>query len=123
VTGNSDENEMTTFRLDPALLVPGMNVLAVEVHQSSATSSDVSFDFRLDGHVQPIPEPASIYSTVALMALLRRIVKSKRRACLRSENFTARLAAVLAKNIVERADDFQTICGIPLGVRQPSTHT
>lgn len=35
--------------LDAALLVPGTNVLAVEVHQVSATSSDTSFDLELVG--------------------------------------------------------------------------
>ena len=35
------------FDLDPANLVAGKNVLAVEVHQSSAQSSDVSFDLEL----------------------------------------------------------------------------
>jgi len=31
-----------------SLLVPGTNVVAVEIHQESPTSSDVSFDLRLD---------------------------------------------------------------------------
>lgn len=35
------------FDLSPARLVVGANVLAVEVHQASATSSDVSFDANL----------------------------------------------------------------------------
>ena len=50
--GGTDE---TTFvwsrRLNPALLVEGVNVIAVEVHQSSATSSDLSFDLELLGNV------------------------------------------------------------------------
>ncbi|MCY3624067.1 MAG: metallophosphoesterase [Gammaproteobacteria bacterium] len=33
---------------DPSGLVAGTNVIAVEVHQSSATSSDVGFDFSLE---------------------------------------------------------------------------
>jgi PKD repeat protein len=33
--------------VDPSLLVAGENVLAVEVHQSSATSDDLAFDFSL----------------------------------------------------------------------------
>jgi len=33
--------------VDPSLLVAGRNVVAVEVHQVNATSSDVSFDFAL----------------------------------------------------------------------------
>jgi hypothetical protein len=35
--------------IDPALLRVGLNVLAVELHQAIATSSDLSFDLRLDG--------------------------------------------------------------------------
>lgn len=31
-------------------LVTGTNVIAVEIHQRSATSSDISFDFRLTGY-------------------------------------------------------------------------
>ncbi|MEX2188589.1 MAG: PQQ-dependent sugar dehydrogenase [Pirellulales bacterium] len=43
----SGDNELESVSLDPALLLPGRNVLAAEVHQSSATSSDISFDLRL----------------------------------------------------------------------------
>ena len=37
--------------VDRALLVPGENLLAVELHQTSTTSSDVSFDLELLGNV------------------------------------------------------------------------
>jgi hypothetical protein len=46
VTG-SDEDKFYEFFVDPRRLVVGTNVLAVEVHQSSATSSDLSFDLEL----------------------------------------------------------------------------
>ena len=36
--------------LDPSLLWPGINELAVEVHQSSGGSSDLSFDLELQGN-------------------------------------------------------------------------
>ena len=39
--------------VDPALLVLGKNVLAVEVHQATANSSDLSFDLYLSGAVDP----------------------------------------------------------------------
>ena len=44
-------DEFTTFdgSLDPTLLKKGTNVIAVEVHQSSPTSSDVRFDLRVVG--------------------------------------------------------------------------
>lgn len=47
VVGAADETSPQQFPVDPTLLVPGDNVLAVEIHQSSATSSDISFDLRL----------------------------------------------------------------------------
>jgi VCBS repeat-containing protein len=46
-SANSQDNEITSFVIDPALLVAGDNVFAVEVHQDSGTSSDISFDLRL----------------------------------------------------------------------------
>lgn len=36
-----------TYRVDPNLLVAGTNTLAVEIHQSSMTSSNISFDLQL----------------------------------------------------------------------------
>lgn len=41
--------------VDPKLLVNGLNVMAVEVHQRSVTSSDVSFDLELIGGSLPGP--------------------------------------------------------------------
>ncbi len=48
----SGAEETTTFlqtTVGPNLLVAGTNVLAVEIHQVNATSSDISFDFDLIG--------------------------------------------------------------------------
>ncbi len=43
-----DESLWVEYQLDPsALLVTGDNVIAVEIHQSSAVSSDISFDLEL----------------------------------------------------------------------------
>ena len=41
------ENEFIDSIVDPNLLATGENVLAVEIHQSSDSSSDVSFEFEL----------------------------------------------------------------------------
>ncbi len=50
--GGSDETTFTYRSLDPGLLIPGgTNVVAVEIHQNAADSSDVSFDFELTGNV------------------------------------------------------------------------
>ena len=45
--GGADETTFFTTNVNPALLVQGTNLIAVEVHQQSPTSSDVSFDLRL----------------------------------------------------------------------------
>ncbi len=51
--GGTDETTYFEFRLDPALLRAGENTLAVEVHQNSASSSDLSFDLSLVATVLP----------------------------------------------------------------------
>ncbi len=53
--GGSDESTFFTYAFDPAgVLVDGDNVVAVEVHQVHATSSDISFDLELLGE---FPDP------------------------------------------------------------------
>ncbi|MCA9198298.1 MAG: hypothetical protein KDA87_12200, partial [Planctomycetales bacterium] len=47
----SAESRFFSFSISPDLLVDGTNVLAVEVHQASDTSSDVGFDLRMVGTV------------------------------------------------------------------------
>ena len=48
-TLQSEENEAGTVTLDPSVFVPGINVIAVEIHQLSGGSSDISFDLELRG--------------------------------------------------------------------------
>ncbi|MEM9558559.1 MAG: metallophosphoesterase family protein [Acidobacteriota bacterium] len=43
------EDSWVDYRLEPSLLAAGRNVLAVEVHQASPASSDLSFDLELSG--------------------------------------------------------------------------
>jgi len=59
VVGGDDPDERTwhEFAVDAGLLVSGTNVVAVEVHQCHATSSDVSFNLELAG-VPAIPTVA-----------------------------------------------------------------
>jgi type 1 glutamine amidotransferase len=45
--GNEQEFQWVSTNLNPALLVEGTNLLAVEIHQSVATSTDISFDLAL----------------------------------------------------------------------------
>lgn len=51
--------------IDPALLVAGTNVIAVELHQQSPTSTDISFDLELRATEAQTPAP-----TVTLMSPL-----------------------------------------------------
>lgn len=53
--GGTDESTPLTAFLDPALLVSGTNVLAIEIHQANATSSDISFDLQLTDEAPPPP--------------------------------------------------------------------
>jgi hypothetical protein len=50
--GGLDESTFFDFTLNPGLLVNGNNSIAIEIHQSSANSSDISFDAQLDVTVQ-----------------------------------------------------------------------
>ena len=47
--GGVDETTFVQTTISPSLLVNGTNVLAVELHQSGGTSSDISFDLQLIG--------------------------------------------------------------------------
>ncbi|MDA3939600.1 MAG: choice-of-anchor J domain-containing protein [Spirochaetia bacterium] len=49
--GGAAETTFYEYQLDPSLLKNGENIVAVEVHQSDLTSSDVSFDMVLYGIV------------------------------------------------------------------------
>jgi hypothetical protein len=46
--GGSGENTIFTTNVNPALLLNGANVLAVEIHQDDPGSSDLSFDLELN---------------------------------------------------------------------------
>jgi hypothetical protein len=51
-----DESTFFEGAIDPALLLEGTNTLAVEVHQATVDSSDVSFDLELLGQrIRPAP--------------------------------------------------------------------
>ena len=68
VTGGGDESTFYEFDVDPNLLGPGSNLLAVEVHQvvaggGTVTSSDISFDLELLGGSVTASNSDSIYYT------------------------------------------------------------
>jgi hypothetical protein len=49
--------------IDPSLLVYGINLLAVEIHQSTADSSDISFDLQLTANVPPFKATMNFWPT------------------------------------------------------------
>jgi hypothetical protein len=54
---NAEESQRFDLPLDPSKLVAGINVIAVEIHQSSAASTDISFDLELRGAEAVTPPP------------------------------------------------------------------
>lgn len=60
----TEETTFYSFDVDPRKLVEGENIIAVEIHQSSRDSSDVSFDLRLTANqttgAQQLTLPAGI---------------------------------------------------------------
>ena len=59
VVGGDDELTYFSFDVDPSVLRDGDNLIAVEVHQTSATSSDLGFDLSLTARLS---SPTSILS-------------------------------------------------------------
>lgn len=53
--GGTDESAWNNANLNPASLLQGNNVLAVEIHQQAASSSDISFNLRLIASDQQVP--------------------------------------------------------------------
>jgi hypothetical protein len=58
--GGDEESAFQPFTIDPVLLVEGKNVIAVEVHQTNRTSSDISFDFELRGKGSGDNQPPTV---------------------------------------------------------------
>lgn len=77
--GGDDESAFHSFAIDPALLVKGKNVIAVEVHQANRTSSDISFDFALSGKGSAANQPPAVQPfaelTVAWPSAVRLVAK------------------------------------------------
>lgn len=53
-----DERNPNGYQIDPNYLVKGTNVLAAEIHQANATSSDIAFEFSLEA-VKRMVKPAA----------------------------------------------------------------
>ncbi|HIO21876.1 MAG TPA: tandem-95 repeat protein, partial [Nitrospirales bacterium] len=59
VSQGAGDNATTTFSANTSSLVDGANVIAVEVHQKTSSSSDLSFDFSLIGELKT-SQPATV---------------------------------------------------------------
>lgn len=58
--GGADELTFYTYDIDPDILVDGTNIIAVEIHQVSGSSSDISFDLELVGLIAGTASPSII---------------------------------------------------------------
>lgn len=55
VAASDDGNIVQTQFLYSSMFSSGTNVIAVEIHQSDATSADITFDLELIGHIESSP--------------------------------------------------------------------
>jgi hypothetical protein len=62
IVNSPQESQFYSRRLSPSLLRVGSNILAVEIHQGSTTSSDLSFDLQLLANVQSTAPAVAITS-------------------------------------------------------------
>jgi hypothetical protein len=65
----SADNAVAVFAIPSDQLMAGDNVMAVEIHQAAANSSDISFDLRLTA-TTVIPEPSPMALSVAGIVLI-----------------------------------------------------
>ncbi len=71
--GGDDESRFVSYDVPSSLLVEGTNLLAVEIHQGSADSSDISFDLELTALAAGEGSPAiEINNSVTVMARVYR---------------------------------------------------
>ena len=66
--GGVDETTYYSAALNAGYLVPGTNIVAVEIHQSSPGSSDISFDLELTGTISVVA-PYIVVQPAAVSAL------------------------------------------------------
>jgi hypothetical protein len=77
VVGGTDETTFYETAVDPSLLIPGANLIAVRVHQVNVSSSDLGLDLYLTGTAFPLntapsvsagPAQSLVLPSLALMA-------------------------------------------------------
>ena len=74
ISGGADETTFHSVPIEKSSLVSGQNVIAVEIHQGSRTSSDVSFDLELSGIQFQNPNP--LYLSTSGQNTIRARVKN-----------------------------------------------
>jgi len=62
VINGSDETNFYPQAVSTSLLVPGNNVLAAEIHQANATTSDSVFDLQLSAALLPPNQPPLVFA-------------------------------------------------------------
>jgi hypothetical protein len=67
VVGDDESINFYSSPVDPTLLVEGVNVVAVEIHQRSGDSSDISFDFEMVGQ-QTLYAPMLTINSAGLLS-------------------------------------------------------
>ena len=60
VVDGADETTYYTFKVPSTQLADGPNVLAVEMHQQRANSSDMTFDLEVSGHLKPVKADVAV---------------------------------------------------------------
>lgn len=101
-TGASSDNA-TSFRADipGSVLNPGLNVVAVEVHQSDGGSTDISFDLELSGVRGALPmQSAPPFYLTGSARVKARARQGNEWSALNEQRFAVNLAAASSNNLV-----------------------
>ena len=98
ISGGTDETTYYSISIDPSVLTNGENLIAVEVHQSSRTSSDLSFDLELSGVQFTTPNPLYL-KTVGSNLLRARVKNNNEWSALIEADFVVDAEPVAAENI------------------------
>ena len=83
--GGADESQWFSFDVPPEKLIAGRNLLAVEVHQSGGTSSDISFDLSLEARTSRDQEPIMLHDDTVIKS---RVLSGAQWSALNEARFT-----------------------------------
>jgi len=83
--GGADESQWFAFDVGPEKLVAGRNTLAVEVHQSGGTSSDISFDLSLETRRLQDQDPIVLHGDTLIKS---RVLNGTQWSALNEAHFT-----------------------------------